>query len=406
MSILFTEKQVAGLTVKNRFVHSGTGESMATDQGAVTDRLIKRYKTLAKGEVGLIVTGYMSVHPLGRATLRQTGIHSDAFLPGLEKLAQGIHDNNGRVLFQLVHAGRQTTSAVIGEKPAGPSATDRDPTYLVKPRMLTHQEIVEIIDAYKKAAIRAMAAGADGIHISAAGGYLINQFLSPFYNQRDDEWGGTTLNRFRLLREIVIAVKEILPSGAPLVVKINTDDQTPRPGIILDEAMEHAKWLVDLGIDGIEVASGNLLYNHMTMWHGEVPTKEIVQGFPTWKKPFAWVASKRMEGQLALQGPWNLPAAQALRPVVGDTPLFLVGGLREVGQMESILEQGHADFIQMCRPFIREPFLVKKIKAGKVTQVACTSCNRCLGAIVNQMPIACYRNGLPATAPSEILRRA
>ena len=398
MSILFTPRKIGALVIKNRFVHSGTGECMAAEAGGMTDMLVKRYQTLAKGEVGLIVTGYMSVHPLGRAMRHQTGIHSDEFIPGLEKLARGVHENGGRVLFQLVHAGRQTTSQVIGQKPAGPSAMRRDPTYLIKPRALTGKEIREIIQSYKDSAKRAVAAGADGIHISAAGGYLINQFLSPYHNNRKDEWGGSSQNRFRLLKEIVLAIKEVQPSEAPLVVKISTDDHTPGPGVTLNQALEHAAWLAGLGVNGIEVASGNLLYNHMTMWHGEVPTREIVRGLPGWQKPLAWLKMKTMEGKHDLKSPWNLPAAREIRKVVGDTPLFLVGGLREVRQMEEILNEGSADFIQMCRPFIREPFLVKKIQEGKTMKAACINCNRCLGAIVNGMPIACYHKGLPKKA--------
>ena len=395
MSILFTSKKIGELVVKNRFVHSGTGECMATASGGMTDTLLNRYRSLAKGEVGIIVTGYMSVHPLGRAMRHQTGIHSDEFVPGLEKLVRGVHENGGRILFQLVHAGRQTTSQVIGQKPAGPSAIHRDPTYLIKPRALTHAQIREIILSYKDSTKRAMAANADGIHVSAAGGYLINQFLSPFHNKRTDEWGGSPKNRFRLLQEIVIAIKEVLPCGAPLVVKISTDDHTPGPGVTLPQSMEHAAWLAELGVNGIEVASGNLLYSHMTMWRGAVPTQEIVRGLPGWQKPFAWLKMKHMEGKYDLKGPWNLPAAREVRKVVGDTPLFLVGGLRDVQEMEAILNEGSADFIQMCRPFIREPFLVKKIREGKSIKAACINCNRCLGAIVNGMPIACYHKGLP-----------
>lgn len=399
MSILFSPKKIGNLEIKNRFVHSGTGECMATEDGKVTEKLIKRYKTLSRGEVGLIVTGYMSVHRLGRGMHHQTGIHSDRFIPGLEKLAEGIHENGGKVLFQLVHAGRQTTPKIIGQNPKGPSAIHRDPTYLIKPGQLTTSEIHDIIISYKKCARRAMTAGADGIHISAAGGYLINQFLSPYHNRRKDDWGGSTKKRFKLLKEIVLSIKSVLPSGTPLIIKISTDDKTPGPGVELNEAMKHAKWLADIGVEGIEVASGNLLYNHMTMWHGQVPTKEIVRGLPGWQKPIAWLKMKYMEGKFDLKGPWNLPAAKSIRSVIGDIPLFLVGGLRDTAEMTALIENRHTDFIQMCRPFIREPSLVKKIREGKTEKAACINCNRCFGAIVNSMPIACYHKGLPEAVP-------
>ncbi|MEW6076681.1 MAG: NADH:flavin oxidoreductase [Thermodesulfobacteriota bacterium] len=395
MSILFTPKRVGSLEVKNRFVHSGTYECMATETGHVTDRLIRRYRTLAKGEVGLIVTGYMCVHPHGRATGHQTGIHDDGFLPGLTSLAEAVHGQGGRILYQLVHAGRQTMPVTIGGKPMGPSAIHRDPTYLVKPRAMTAEDIRTVIGSYAAAAGRAVRAGADGIHVSAAAGYLINQFLSPFHNRRTDEWGGSDVNRFRFLKEIVLAIKAQLPSGMPLVVKISTDDHTPGPGVTLETALRHAAWLKEAGVDGLEIASGNLLYKHMTMWHGSVPMKELIRSLPWWKKAGAWVVMKSMEGKYDLKGPWNLEAARAVRKVTGDLPLFLVGGLRTLAEMEAVTASGDADFIQMCRPFVREPFLVKQFREKKSDRSACVNCNRCLGAIANNIPIACYEKGLP-----------
>lgn len=395
MSILFTPERVGNLRIKNRFVHSGTYECMATETGEITEKLIRRYRNLAKGEVGLIVTGYMSVKKDGRAARHQTGIHSDRFLPGLEKLSAAVHDEGGRIFFQLVHAGRQTLSEYTGGKPMGPSAIHRDPTYLVKPREMTGTEIRDVIAAYGKSAKRAISAGADGIHISAAAGYLPNQFLSPYHNRRKDEWGGSVENRFRFLRETVIAVKENLPIGMPLVVKISTNDHTPGPGVTLDAAKTHAIWLEELGVDGLEIASGNLLYKHMTMWRGDVPTREIVRSQPWWKKPATWMVMKHMEGKFDLTEPWNLSAARSIRKVVKGLKIFLVGGIRDIETMERILKKGDSDFIQMCRPFVREPFLVKKIRKGEMVKASCRNCNRCLGAIANNIPIACYYNGLP-----------
>ncbi len=395
MSILFTSKTIGSLEIKNRFVHSGTYECMATGDGFVTDKLVRRYRILAKGEVGLIVTGYMCVHPQGRATPHQTNIYDDGFIPGLTGLAEAVHNQGGRILYQLVHAGRQTMPATIGRKPMGPSAVHRDPMYLVKPRAMTADDIRAVIKSYADAAGRAATAGADGIHVSAAAGYLINQFLSPFHNHRTDEWGGNDVNRFRFLKEIVIAIKEAIPAGMPLVVKISTDDHTPGAGVTLETARQHAAWLKEIGVDGLEIASGNLLYRHMTMWHGAVPTKELVRSQPWWKKAGAWAIMKTMEGKYDYKGPWNVDAAREIRKVTGDLPLFLVGGLRNLAEMENLVSNGDADFIQMCRPFVREPLLVKRFREKKTDRSGCVSCNRCLGAIANDIPIACYEKGLP-----------
>jgi 2,4-dienoyl-CoA reductase-like NADH-dependent reductase (Old Yellow Enzyme family) len=108
-SVLFTPAKVGDVEIKNRFVHSATFESMADQNGAVTDALVKRYRSLAKGEVGLIIPGYMYVHPLGRTKNAQMGIHDDSMVPGLKKLVEAIQEEGGKVAFQLVHVGRQTT---------------------------------------------------------------------------------------------------------------------------------------------------------------------------------------------------------------------------------------------------------------------------------------------------------
>ena len=184
MSILFTPITLGDLQIKNRFVHSATYEVMASETGEVSDKLVKRYQNLAKGEVGLIIPGYMFVHPLGRCSKYQTGIHTDDMIPGLRRLVEAVHQEGGRIAFQLVHAGRQTTKAMIGQTPISSSSKGRDPIYLVKPKAMSPDEIQEVIRAFGKAASRAAEAGADAIQLHAAHGYLINQFISPFFQSK------------------------------------------------------------------------------------------------------------------------------------------------------------------------------------------------------------------------------
>ena len=397
MSILFTPINLGNVQVKNRFVHSATDEAMALETGEVSDKLIKRYQNLAKGEVGLIIPGHMFVHPLGRSGKYQIGIHSDDMIPGLRRLVEAVHQEGGKIAFQLAHAGRQTTKAMIGQTPIGPSSKGRDPIYFVKPKEMSTDDIQEVIQAFGKAASRAVEAGADGIQLHAAHGYLINQFISPFFNQRKDEWGGSDANRFRLLKEVISEVRNALPQGMPILVKLNTHDYTPQEGITPSLAVTYARWLSDLEIDGLEISCGSGIYSFMNMCRGDVPVKELVQSLPFWKKPLARLMMKRMVGKYDFDEPYNLEAAKLIKPVLGKTPLFVVGGLRKVAQMQEILEKQYADCISMSRPFIREPFIVKRIREGKAEAVACVSCNRCFAALPNNMPVQCYIRGLPAS---------
>lgn len=395
MSILFTPINLGNMRIENRFIHSATYEVMASETGEVSDKLVKRYQNLAKGEVGLIIPGYMYVHPLGRSYKYQTGIHNDEKIPALRKLVEAVHQEGGKVAFQLAHAGRQTTKAMIGQTPIGPSSRGRDPINFVKPMEMTADQVEEVIQAFGVAAKRAVEAGADGIQLHAAHGYLINQFISPFFNQRKDEWGGSDANRFRFLKELILEVRNALPQGMPILVKLNTHDYTPQEGITPSLAVTYAEWLADLKINGLEISCGTAIYSYMNMCRGDVPVKELVNSLPFWKKPLGKLMMKNMVGKYDLEEGYNLEAAKMIKPVLGNIPLFVVGGLRKVAQMTEALAKQYADCISMCRPFIREPFIVKKIKEGKTETVACVSCNRCLAAVPSNMPVRCYNKGLP-----------
>jgi 2,4-dienoyl-CoA reductase-like NADH-dependent reductase (Old Yellow Enzyme family) len=395
MAILFTPLKLGDLEIKNRFVHSGTYECMADENGFVTDQLIKRYKNISRGEVALIIPGYLNVHPLGKATPHQTCIDGDDKIPGLKRLADTIHTGGAKVCFQLAHAGRQTTKAYMGATPMAPSSVGRDPMYMVKPREMTEADIHEAINAYGKAAARAVAASTDAIHVSAGAGYLPNQFLSPYLNQRKDQWGGSDENRFRFVKEVVKAVRANMPDSMPLIMKLNAVDYTPKEGVTLDLAKTYAGWLAEMGLDALEITTGTTVYSNMHMWRGEVPVKEFVRPLPMWQKPLAWLVLRGMVGKFDFEEMWNLKHAQYIKPALGKTKLCVVGGNRRVEQMEKLIEGGDADAIFMCRPLIREPFLVKQIKEGKTKEAACISCNKCVAAVVNDMPLRCYTDGLP-----------
>jgi 2,4-dienoyl-CoA reductase-like NADH-dependent reductase (Old Yellow Enzyme family) len=368
---------------------------MSKETGEVSEELINRYARLAKGGVGLSVTGLMHVQSSGRGYRHQTGIHHDGMTDGLTQLVDAVHQEGGKIAFQLAHCGRQTTKVMAGQTPLAPSSRGRDPLNFVKPKEMTENEISETIKAFGAAAKRAVAAGADGIQLHAAHGYLICEFLSPFFNVRTDAWGGSDENRFRFLKEIYQEVREAVPDGYPVIVKLNSNDYTPKQGITPDLAVRYAKWLAELGIDALEVSCGATNYSYMNMCRGDVPTNELVQGLSWWEKPIGRLMVRKLEGKYNLEEGYNLEAAKMIKPVIGDTPLFVVGGMRTVSKMEDILKQNYADVISMSRPFIREPFLVKKIEEGKIEKVSCVSCNRCMAALVNNIPVYCYNKGFP-----------
>jgi 2,4-dienoyl-CoA reductase-like NADH-dependent reductase (Old Yellow Enzyme family) len=184
----------------------------------------------------------------------------------------------------------------------------------------------------------------------------------------------------------------------PILVKLNTRDHTPQQGITPPLAAEYALWLADLEIDGLEVSCGSTLYAPFNMSRGDVPVDELAQSLPWWQRPVGRLQMNRWAGQYDFEGPYNLDAAETIKPRLGPTPLILTGGLRTVSEMEDALGSGVADLIGMSRPFIREPSLVRRIQEGRTEVASCVSCNRCLAAIANEMPVRCYHTGFPEGA--------
>jgi len=395
MSILFEPMKIGEMIVKNRFVRSATCEGMAKENGDVSNSLIKTIQTLARGEIGLIIPGYMYVHQLGRAFKHQTGIYNDNQIPGLKKMVEVVHEEDGKIAFQLAHAGLQTSEALIGTTPIAPSNRIMNPSTMAKPREMTTDEIQESIHDYSLAAIRAIEAGADAIQIHAAHGYLISQFISPFYNTRNDDWGGTDERRFRYLKEIILDVKKNISKDIPLMVKMNAYDYTPKEGITPPIAAKYSEWLAELDINALEVSCGSSGHSMFNMCRGDVPVKEITQFLPDNIRPLGEQLFSKMVGKFDLQEGYNLEAAKIIKPLLNDIPLILVGGFRTVSLMEETIQNNHADFISMCRPFIRDPLLVKNIKENNIERVSCISCNRCLAAVPNNFAVKCYVNKFP-----------
>jgi 2,4-dienoyl-CoA reductase-like NADH-dependent reductase (Old Yellow Enzyme family) len=348
MSILFEPGHIAGLELKNRLVRSATAERMCDEDGRPEQAMIDLYADLARGGVGLIVTGHAFVHESGKAHSTMTGVHRDDLVPSLRALSEVVHresgDKRSGVVMQISHAGRQTSEETIGRTPLAPSPLPRvrgGP----RPQELTEAEVVELIAAFGRAAGRAKEAGFDGVQLHGAHGYLINQFCSPATNWRRDRWGGSIARRLRFLEEVAAAVRDEVGGDYPLLIKLGIQDSV-RDGLTLDDGIEIVRHLADWGIDAVEISCGI---------GGTSSRKDILR--PEHEAYF-------------------LPQARRAREAT-DLPLILVGGMRSLAVMESILEEGTADFISMSRPLIREPDLPNQWREGRTEPAACISCNNC-----------------------------
>jgi 2,4-dienoyl-CoA reductase-like NADH-dependent reductase (Old Yellow Enzyme family) len=351
VSVLFSAVTIGNMKVKNRFVRSATQDFMSEPDGAVSEREVELYGTLAANEVGLIITGHSYVqHPLGRASVRQNGIYDDRFTAGYRRAAAAVHAHGAALVLQVSHAGRQTPPDwPEGQETVAPSAVT-DSSNGLTPRALTEDEIWSLVDAYAAAVSRAKAAGCDGAQLHVAHGYLLSSFISPYTNRRTDMWGGSLENRIRILGEIMKRARWAAGEDFPILAKLNSTDGLPGEGFLtLPDVVATAKALADWGIAAIEVSGG-------------IREAKGVMSAPG-------IARPEQEAYFAA-------AAKAVKATV-DVPVILVGGLRSLAVMERVVTEGAADLVALSRPLVREPDLVARFKRGEAARASCVSCNAC-----------------------------
>lgn len=312
---LFDPIEIGTLRLKNRIVMPPMATGLAIIRGEVTEALIRHYTRRARGP-GLIVVEHSYVTRGGRLQERQLGIYDDELMPGLTRLTEAVHGHGTPIAIQLNHAGGRTTSEVCGVQPVAPSpvtlSTERS-------RELTLDEIDGLVEAFGQGARRAVGAGFDVVEVHGAHGFLLNQFLSPLANQRDDPYGGVLENRARLPIRVVKRVREVEGEGFPLFYRLGADDMTPG-GLTLEDGKAAAVMLVEAGVDVVDVSSGFV---------GSRPA-----GF---------------EGQGYL-----IPLAEGIKGVV-DVPVIGVGGITRAEYADMIVREGRVDLVAVGRALLADP---------------------------------------------------
>ncbi len=356
MSILFQSQRIGKLEIRNRFVRSATAEKAADEEGRPTEALARIYSDLARGGVGLIITGHAYVRTDGKSHPAMTGIYSDELIPSLRILAQAVHKEGGKVAAQLNHAGARVVPELETEEETVAPSIWEDGASSRQARELREGEVGELAQAYGQAARRAKLAGFDAVQLHAAHGYLINQFLSPITNRRQDRWGGNLKGRMAFLLAAYRETRGQVGDSYPVLVKLAGEDFL-EGGLNLEETIEVVRGLEEAGVDALELSGG--------LGGGSMRTDILAPGDEAYFLP--WIVKVRK---------------------VTQVPLIIVGGMRSRPIMEKVLREGWADFISMSRPFIREPALVERFRAGYQGAAGCISCNRCSGHY--DVPIRCW----------------
>ncbi len=347
MGKLFETTSINGMSLKNRFVRSATWEGLATTEGEVTSELTEMMISLAKGGVGLIISGHAYVSKEGQASPRQLGAHKDELISGLKEMTSAVHENGGKIIMQLAHAGQFAETKLTGLPALAVSESDNMPPEKIK--TITRKDVDHIVQSYTSGAKRARKAGFDGIQIHSAHGYLLSQFLSPAFNRRHDEYGGSVDNRHKIHIMIYRSIRKALGEDYPVLIKMNCEDFIEN-GITPDDSLYTAKCLADAGFDAIELSGGTVKSKKLSPTRTGINTGDKEAYFKNYAAEFKKEIS---------------------------APLILVGGIKSFEVADKIITGKIADYISMSRAFIREPDLISRWEKGDLRKAHCKSDNLC-----------------------------
>jgi NADPH2 dehydrogenase len=324
MPDLLSPLALHGLTLRNRIVMPPMWSGQAGPDGFVTPSIVEYHRRRAEAGCGLIIVEHAFVHPQGRHTPTQIGVHSDATVDGLARLAAAIKSEGAAACLQISHAGSRSSSRVVGTRPLAPSAVrhpyepDGDTPEAIDKLMLPG-----IIAAFGDAAARARAAGFQAVEVHAAHGFLLSQFLSPLTNRREDEYGGPVENRCRLHLAVLSEVLGRVGADCLVFVRLGAHDETAG-GLELADSCEAARRLAEAGADLIDVSGG-------------------LQG-------------SRGAGKGAA---YFVPYARAIKAAV-RVPVLVTGGIAEPDLADLAVREGWADLVGIGRAMLNDPEWARK----------------------------------------------
>jgi len=363
LKMLFSPIKIGTMEVRNRIVMPPMGTNFAAPDGSPTDRQINYYAARAKGGAGIIQTGVTEIDPRGKGTASSPAIWDDSFIPTWKKFADAIHVHGAKLVPQLHHAGRETMSALIGGlSPVAPSPIPC-PVCKEMPLELTLEEIEDIVEKFGEGARRAREAGCDAVELHGAHGYLIAQFMSPYSNRRQDEYGGSLEARLRFPIEVIKRVRRKAGRDFPVIFRI-VGEEMVNGGYTIEQTKIICRILAEAGVDAFHISRGG--------GYGAIRWISPPHGLPVGI---------------------NTAESAAVKSVV-DVPVIVVGRINDPVLAEHILEQGMADLVASGRQFIADPDWPRKAAAGDFDDIIpCISCNQgCLVNVLAGLPITCLVN--------------
>ncbi|HHX36409.1 MAG TPA: FAD-dependent oxidoreductase [Clostridiaceae bacterium] len=359
---LFKPGQIGAVSIRNRTVMTAMGNGLAAADATVSDDSIEFYAARARGGVGLIITEYCQVDSeTGVSSPRQIALNNLRHLAGIEKLATAVHQHEAKFFVQLHHPGRQTRS---GLQPAGEIiAPSPIPCPIINevPREMTLEEIGAMIKKFVTSAVLAKTAGADGVEVHAAHGYLLNQFLSPASNKRTDAYGGSLENRAKIVEQIVGGIRQYCGPKFGISVRISGEEYI-EGGLQLEETVQLAQRFEKAGADAINVSNATFAYKE-----------------------------KFMEPYFFEEG-WKKYLAKTIKEAV-NIPVIAVNTVKHPAFAESLLQEGVSDFVGLARALVADPDWVNKTKQNQSDDIIpCIGCMYCLNEYTGGRRVKCAVN--------------
>jgi 2,4-dienoyl-CoA reductase-like NADH-dependent reductase (Old Yellow Enzyme family) len=376
---VFGPASIGKVRLKNRIIRSATTIHDIDERGLARPGLMNTYAQMAEGGVGCVITGMKDGGMLLNDFLYK-GENSEDF----KRVPDLFHSHNIPVVQQISHEGRQETFDTL----KNPFVTNLSPA-----------QIESIIDQFVDTTAKCQKLGFDGVQMHCAHGYLLSEFLCPSLNQRTDEWGGSTENRFRAVREILERARKRVGPDFALWAKINAYD-FQEGGMRVEEAARIAGMLQEAGCDCVEVSSGLGVDGFATIRVRELPIEAILEWSPAMegkgdftKKVLSWILPFMLKTYGPL-GNYNVCQAKKIKENV-DISVIVVGGIRNMKDINNVFRLGAADFVSLGRPLLTEPAFVNKLKNDATSKSQCIDCGYCIMAL-GKIPAECFMGTLPA----------
>ncbi|MEA4827827.1 MAG: NADH:flavin oxidoreductase [Clostridium sp.] len=311
--------QIGKLNLSNHLIMPPMATAKSEEDGKVSKAVLDYYHEKSQGGyISLIIIEHSFINQQGKASKNQLSVADDSLVEELKKLSDIIHSNGSKAVMQINHAGSAASTEITGEVVVAPSAVQNLRVGNGIPKELTREEINDIIDSFKYAALRVKMAGFDGVEIHSAHGYLLNQFFSPLTNKRNDEYGGEVNNRIRIHLQIIKAVREVVGEDFPILLRLGASDYM-EGGSTIEDSIIAAREFEKARVDILDISGGLCGYS--------------IPGVTD-------------------QGYFS-PLTEAIKKVV-SIPVILTGGITESEAAEKLLAEGKADLIGVGRAIYKD----------------------------------------------------